>query len=1001
MSSEEIVWFFERFDYFRSVGRGVSVYNAAPDLVAHFAQRCRSAGVAAHTICASELQTAVPDRWQTEQVVLVHQDLSGDELLNVVELLVNRIIFPLWYRRRTICFFSAIDRSAYLAPPGLDAFIHTDLRHVVRCLLREQLVELLERVNYQFTHPEFLALSPDKMVYTPIEERLRTALEDKRIVYQPQVRFGRYFVDFVVSLGNRQVIVECDGRAYHTPERDAARDQALALEGMPIVHLSGARIWADLDGCIEEIRRAAGRPAARHEAPVDPDLDDSQRAAIRTLTGPVRVLAPAGSGKTKTLVNYVAALVNNGVAPKSILALAFNTRARNEMAQRLREKGLSDVEVRTFHSLGYQIVREQLGWNFDENGYEKRERALLDRALKRAGIELPPRRNRDPLDAFLDALRRTKMELPPVADVTVEFEDRVIPFTGIFDHYIDLQWRHTFLTFDDMIYLALRLLLRNLELRRWYQQRFEYVLVDEFQDLNRAQLLMLQLLWLPDNNIFVVGDDDQMIYGWRGAEVRELIDFPQRFAVTSDHTLAINYRSARAIVRHSRWLIEHNRDRVPKDIRPRRDAAEGLVDIQLGDDLWQQAQAAAAWIESLHKEHGVRWRDCAVLFRFKDYQYPMALALDARGIPHSPVNGRRLFRTPVGADLYAYLTVVLHPKDAGAEEFARILKRPNKYFKNEIIEKATDWDAFRRLPDLPDLRGWERDKLADFVTRIETLQAVATRAGVTPQSLLLSLDEELGLRAFYRDQTRLSGELDEASDEVLLDVVLSVAATFARLDQFYGYVHHAHSDDGEEADDADGAGRDEVTITTIHRAKGNEFDYVVWFNASVPPQGEDAQNEEERRVAYVAATRGRHGLLVTATRERPSRFVKELALNPAFAGVSEVLLGRERARAEQRILDLRRQINTLTAEHDRLLARFPELQGRAVAIGFPLFRGWMRRRRERKVDDVAARVDEIRTRIARLMDEEMAVAQEQIAAIDTETRFRNLLTTAGWQAPLG
>lgn len=241
--------------------------------------------------------------------------------------------------------------------------------------------------------------------------------------------------------------------------------------------------------------------------------------------------------------------------------------------------------------------KRALGWRFDQAAEEKTRRDLLQKAVDQ-NFKVSFKRNRDPLDPFLDALRRAKMELPLIDEVQVDIGDQTLPFEGVFKSYLDLQTRHRFYTFDDMIYLAVRILLNDDALRHEYQGPFEYVLVDEFQDLNRAQLLLLQIFALPENNLFVVGGDDQMIYGWRGAEVRHILDFPRRFAVSQDCTLSTNYRSSKEIIRHSRWLIDHN------------------------------------------------------------------------------------FKSGVGRDIFAYVTVILIPDDAEPADFRRVLRRPNKYLTN-------------------------------------------------------------------------------------------------------------------------------------------------------------------------------------------------------------------------------------------------------------------------------------------------------------------------------
>ena len=419
----------------------------------------------------------------------------------------------------------------------------------------------------------------------------------------------------------------------------------------------------------------------------------SQREAVASVSGPIRVLAPAGSGKTKTLVNRILHLLNQGIAAERILALAFNKKARDEMQDRLERRGAEGVEVRTFHSFGYEIVREGSGWTFGGSTQKKTAKALM-RAAILEHTQLPGLRNQDPLEAFLDGLRRAKMELPALSTVTVEYGDKLYPLEPIFHSYLKKQLSDNFMDFDDMIYLAVRLLLENSALRRTYQSRFEFVLVDEFQDLNEAQLLLLQIIGLPENNIFAVGDDDQMIYGFRGADVKHIVEFEKRFPVASSRVLNTNYRSSRMIVRHTNWLIRHNRERVSKDIQPRRDAQPGRFEVTGGDSLLEQATFAANWLAEHKKQNKRDWKDYAVLYRYNAYQFPVALMLDALGIPHSPVATQPLFQSSVGMDVYSYLQVMLFPNEANASDFERILKRPNKYLTNQLIAQGKDWISF-------------------------------------------------------------------------------------------------------------------------------------------------------------------------------------------------------------------------------------------------------------------------------------------------------------------
>jgi superfamily I DNA/RNA helicase len=504
--------------------------------------------------------------------------------------------------------------------------------------------------------------------------------------------------------------------------------------------------------------------------PLDPDLDPDQRKAQEHLRGPIRVLAPAGSGKTKTLTNRIVHLLNQGVPGEQILALAFNKKAADEMNERLRHKGVSHVQVRTFHALGYHILRETLGWRYDGDEAHEKLRQLLRQAVN-AHVQLNPKRGGDPLEPFLEALRRVKTELLPLADFAVQIEEIPIPFAPIFETFLRLQARQKLLTFDDMIYLAARLLLKDDALRRRYQQQHSYLLVDEFQDLNQSQLLMLQILSLPENNVFVVGDDDQMIYGWRGADVRHIMDFTNRFPMAVDTVLETNYRSSRSVVVHSRRLIEHNQARVHKAIRPRADAQPGLLTVRAGADLWDQANLTAAWIQEMRGEQA-DWPAFAILYRYRAYQYPLALALDKQDVPHTAVDLGRLFFTPVGRDLFAYMSLIFDPATAAPEQIARVLKRPNKYLTNQLIAAVNNWSRLESVAAFADMADWQLEKLERFVDDLRQLQGQVQTGRPSATSLMFQIDLAFGLQAFYRNDARPSADLDEESDAILFETLL-------------------------------------------------------------------------------------------------------------------------------------------------------------------------------------------------------------------------------------
>jgi DNA helicase-2/ATP-dependent DNA helicase PcrA len=981
-------FFLDNFDAFQTKGRGFSLFGASEGAIKQFLAQCDEKGIRPLTVRASSPQDLARDYAQVEGLVVFAQDLPQPEFLAQAARIADAIIFPLWFRRVPVCFFSTLERGAYPTDLANGHDLHRDYGAVVNALLHEQILTLLERVNLQFASPEFLHLSPDKTFLTPIEQIFQRVLDERQIIHQVQVRFGRFTVDFVAQVDGQKVIIECDGKAWHDPARDRERDKVLSAQGFPIFRFSGAEIFRDAGACVERVRATlARRPAPAYA--LDDDLDDSQRKAVESVNGPIRVLAPAGSGKTKTLINRILNLLNRGIPAEKILALAFNKKARDEMQERLERKNVTGIEVRTFHSLGYEIVREGLGWTFDGKGHQKTTRALLQAAVQQHA-DLPVQRNRDPLDAFLDGLRRAKMELPPLDTLTVEVGERIYPFAEIFKTYLERQTAVNHFDFDDMIYLAARVLLKNSALRHTLQQKFEFVLVDEFQDLNQAQLLLLQILSLPENNIFAVGDDDQMIYGFRGAQVRHIVQFDKRFPISYSHVLNTNYRSSRMVVRHSGWLIQNNTDRAPKDIHPRPGAQAGRFEISGQASLFEQARFAAEWLVNHRRENGGNWRDYAILYRYNAYQFPLTVMLDKLEIPHTPLPGQNLFKTAAGRDAAAYLQVILHPGEAARANFERILKRPNKYLSNDLIARVHDWDSLLHLPEQPSLRGWEREKLVDFLQRLELL---ARRApSLSAAGCLQAIKLEFGLDDFYHDQARKSDDLDQAGEDVCFDVILSLAENFDTTEAFYRFMSTslAESDSSlasAEASEESSANR--VFLSTIHKSKGKEFRNVVYFDLS-QPDSRIIGEEEERRVAYVGATRPKDDLLVTFQAGCPSPFLREMALNPKYKALDPEALERALAKSrrmlerEQRILArMQSQREQASARFDALSTASPEVPAWLDSLAWK-FQDW-------RIAQAQSRLEKLDSALSAQRANRLAPLIEEVSDLEEESNLREAL----------
>ena len=643
--------------------------------------------------------------------------------------------------------------------------------------------------------------------------------------------------------------------------------------------------------------------------PIDNDLDPSQAAAVRHCTGPIRVLAPAGSGKTKTLVNRVCNLVNSGIVPENILPLAFNRKAAAEMNTRLEGKRLGRVRARTLHSLGYEIVRSGSRLIFDAGTESALAGTLMKEALQALDPERAPAAG-DHFERSMGLLRAAKMDLLPLDRMTLNVNGAAAPFSPVFTRFLGLQEERGFMNYDDMIYFALRILLDNDALRRRYQEEFRYILVDEYQDLNRAQILLLQILALPENNLFIVGDDDQMIYGWRGATVRGIIDFPRTCACVRECALSTNYRSSVRIVAHAGWLIGRNKERVPKSVVPRPGAPPGEFEILLHAGLWEQAQSAAEWIMTKREAAGSPWRDTAVLFRCNALQFPVALALDRKNIPHTRVEEGRLFDSRAGRDVTAWLNVLLFPGSTGREDLERILRRPARMLRRNLIERLECWRDLEILPGTGALTGEEERVLGEFFLRVHAFRLRAPL--LSSHELIEELDGMIYLRRSYEQRRSASADPDEADDRTYLDVIAAVSRTFPAAADFLAHIEASRkcSPASQPASPAppESPGepeRDEVVLSTIHRAKGNEFSRVVLFDLSRRHRLGEEEIEEERRIAYVGLTRAKESLLVTATGRRQSPFLHEAALDPQFTGRMREDMESELRGLRKRILRLR------------------------------------------------------------------------------------------------
>ncbi len=656
-------------------------------------------------------------------------------------------------------------------------------------------------------------------------------------------------------------------------------------------------------------RPASGPDAAR--------LDDAQRAAVEHVRGPARVLAPAGSGKTKTLVSRVVELVDRGADPSGIVMLAFNRKAAEQLEERLAALGIPTtrrlgsppdargarrrrpgapsspdrppgVHCATFNAFGYRYQREVLRARFSLDNDGRSLRALMARAMETAGVslsELKPRRGSDPVGAFMSGLTRVRAALEPVAEVEVQVECVTetpivtIPFAATHAQYVRAQAATGLQSFDDQIYFAVADMLADRAHRAFIQGRFDHVLVDEFQDLNAAQLALVDVLSRPHRRLFVVGDDDQLIYGWRQADPRGILEFHRRMPPkpwSATYTLCTNYRCSRAVVETGARLVANNRVREAKDIRPRAGAQDGAVRF-FGAQSWpDRAGAVCAFLRAEKARLACDWRGLAVLCRYRSQQLLVALALDAADVPRTPALGCKLFTHPAARLLRAYLCLVRAPGELPAAGLAAVLGRPDRRVSAATIAAAgaaaRPWAhlqaaAARELPSGP-------RPLSALVELASRLKSGLADPALTSEDLVWTVVEAFGLDDHWAAEADAAAAAGAGSDGAgpleVFDSLLLLAETYPdpgtylrtwdrlRVDE---EAHEGVADDTLAREEAE---EDRVVIGTIHAAKGREYHSVV-----VPDYDCDvsrwsaAEVEEERRVVYVGVTRARDAVLFT------------------------------------------------------------------------------------------------------------------------------------------
>lgn len=626
-------------------------------------------------------------------------------------------------------------------------------------------------------------------------------------------------------------------------------------------------------------------------------LNKEQQQAVQHTEGPLLILAGAGSGKTKVLTVRIAHLLAQGVNPYEILAITFTNKAAKEMKSRV-EGLVGDVANRiwlsTFHSFCAKFLRFELdnflGYNSNFTIYDTSDsQAVIKAALKALNLD----DKYYPVGAMIGAISDAKNKLLFASDFRKQARDFYQQkVADVYEYYERELRKNNALDFDDLLLVAVKLLQSNEAVLDKYSKRFRYVMIDEYQDTNHAQYLLAKLLASHWKNIAVVGDADQSIYAWRGADIQNILDFEKDYSNCTSIKLEQNYRSTKIILDAANAVIENNEGRPKKNLWT--DKTEGAkIQHFTAQSEHEEAAFIGDTIAKKHDIHGVPYGDMAILYRTNAQSRVLEEALIKRALPYTMVGGTKFYDRKEIKDVLAYLRVLYNPFDDLS--LLRIINVPKRSIGATTVAKLQDYarangtSLFMTLTQLhlvDTIKGKTKEKLEEFGILIFTL--VAEMEDKTVLDILESILDRTGYLAQLEEST---DPQDQARAENIGEL-LSVAKDFqdtnptGTVEDFLEQVALVNDVDSFEQEES------KVTLMTLHAAKGLEFPIVFLggLEEGLFPHSRTLMNpeeiEEERRLAYVGITRAEKELYISNATTRtvfgrtssylPSRFIDEI-----------------------------------------------------------------------------------------------------------------------------
>jgi len=615
------------------------------------------------------------------------------------------------------------------------------------------------------------------------------------------------------------------------------------------------------------------------------NLNPEQEKAVRTIEGPVLVFAGAGTGKTRVITHRIAFMIYKGINPLNIAAMTFTNKAAQEMRERLfsliSQNDAKNVFLGTFHSYCARLLRKEielLGWTKDFTIADDSDQLGI---MKQAIAELGLKEELNPAEClrFVSSCK-SKMQVSEELHFASSFHNK--RFVDVYEKYNSILFMQNMLDFDDLLLLTVKIFEKYPEKLSYYSSIHKYLLVDEYQDTNFLQFRLIKMLAGDSMNICVVGDDDQSIYGWRGAEVRNILDFSSHFPGTQVFKLEQNYRSTRTVLNAANSVIAQNQERHPKELWTNAESGDRIV-LCAADDEYAEASFIVQEIENIKFKMGkISYDDIAILYRSNYQSRIIEESLKGAQIPYRIIGGHSFYERREVKDAIAYLRLLVNPKDD--QSFSRIIASPPRGLGNKALEilrkeKSKSSKGFCELildsSVFSEFGSKGAKSAAEFGKVIAKWRQEIQNPGKIAKKVELYLKEVGyldGLLQMYKDREEALKRQENVFELINAIAVFEKTADEENCSLIDFIERYSLNDDSDKVEDNTDM-KPAVTLMTVHSAKGLEYKivFIVGMENGVFPHERSIEErglDEERRLCYVALTRAKSNLYITYTNFR-------------------------------------------------------------------------------------------------------------------------------------